>query len=161
MNLQIEKMQMLYAIEKSLMAIEIKKQKKSTVLAIFAIVLSALALLTANVAVFLYIADLHYYANSAWLMVMINLVLALIPIMMIISQQSSAPEMTIIEIRDSLADDLNLNMDKTSDIKNSVENLNSLGKDIRTYSKGGFNAFLPIAKLAGAMVKPSKNKTLS
>ncbi|WP_144206752.1 hypothetical protein [Shewanella donghaensis] len=159
MNLQIEKMQMLYAIEKSLIALNLKKQKKLAALVVIAIVLAALTLLSANIAIFLYIADLSHYANKAWLMVVLNSLLTLVPIAIMVNQQKSAPEKTITEIRDALADDLRVNVETTSsDIKDSVEKLSSFGKDIKILSDSGFYVFNHIVKLATGMLnRTSKN----
>lgn len=159
MKHQIDKMQMLYDIEKSLLSLEVAKQKKSAVFIAATIVLLGLALLTANVAVYLHFSELHFFAQKAWIMVAINIVLSFIPLYLIRSAEQKSPAVEAAEsIRDSLFNDLKSGVESSvTDLTESVEKMHRFGKDIKQFSEGGLTALIPIIKLASETVGKKKD----
>lgn len=158
MKHQIDKLQMLYDIEKSLLSLEVTKQKKSAVYVAVAITLLGLSLLTANLAVYLHLSELHFFAQKAWIMVGVNVGIALIPLFLIRSAEKTSPAVEAAQaIRDTLLNDLKQGVETSFvDIADSVEKLHRFGKDVKQFSEGGLTALIPIIKLASETVAKKK-----
>lgn len=154
MSNQIEKLQMLITLEKSLLSVQYNQQKKQAILLSIVIVFFLLTILAVNAALFFYLSDLSEYAVSAWKMAVLNAVLALIPIGGIFSnRQKSPPENAAMGIRNALISDLKEQAEKNIvDITESIEKIQNFSRDIKTFSDGGLKALIPIIKLASEVV---------
>ncbi|WP_096085830.1 phage holin family protein [Agaribacterium haliotis] len=155
-----EKLQMLYDIEKSLIKMELRKQRKSAFLIAVLVALGGLAILAANVALYLSIAGLKHYALSACWIIALNIGLMIVPALMLRKHKNSEPEQTIIDIRDALIEDLKQSAELgLREAQQSVEQIYHLGKDIKAFSESGLAVLIPIVKLiANAVHHHDKNK---
>ncbi|MCL1048639.1 hypothetical protein L2755_03180 [Shewanella abyssi] len=158
MKMNIEKLQMLYSLEKSLLKAEIKQQRKAALLLAISIAFFALTVLAINVAIYLNIAELGIYAQKAWWLVVLNGILTLIPAtMLLLHSKNDSGNETAIEIRDALADALKTDLEASAmDVAVTIERMHKIGKDIKTFSEGGIGALVPIVKLATEIVAAKK-----
>lgn len=154
MNNQIEKLQMLIALEKSILAAEYGKQKKQAFLIALTLAFFVLSVLAVNVALFFHVSDVPEYASSAWVMVGLNTFLAAIPGTIVLTNRGkSGPEIAAYDIRDALAGDLKESAESGfKDMQQSLEKIHNIGKDIKTFSEGGINALIPVIKLASEVL---------
>ncbi|MCL1094043.1 hypothetical protein [Shewanella kaireitica] len=158
MKMNIEKLQMLYSLEKSLLKAEVKRQRKAALLLAISIAFFALTVLAINVAIYLSIAELGVYAQKAWWLVALNGIFTAIPASMLLlhSKNETANE-TAVEIRDALADALKNDIETSvQDVAVTIERMSQIGKDIKTFSEGGIGALVPIVKLATEIVSAKK-----
>ena len=163
MSKQIDKLQLLFTLEKSLWSAQYQQQKKQFLLVSIAIAFGLLAVLAANVAVFLHLSELTTYAKNAWIIVAINLVLVFILVVLLVSHaKKSPPEQAANNIRDALIEEIKTNTESSlQDVQKSIEQVQQLRKDIKMFSEGGLTALIPLIKLAAEVTgkKGDKNKT--
>jgi hypothetical protein len=154
MSNQIEKLQMLFTLEKSLLAVQYSQQKKQAILLSIVIVFFLLTILAVNAALFFHLSDFGEYAVSAWKIVGLNTVLALIPLGLLFSnRQKTPPENAVKDIRDALLSDLKEQAESNIiDVQESIEKIQNLSRDIKTFSEGGLKALIPVIKLAAEVV---------
>ncbi len=150
MSNQLEKFQMLYDLERSLIFDEIKTQKQSVYFVALIGLFAGVALIGVNVAIYLHFSELHAYAEKAWWMVGINLGLAVIPLLKLTSKpEKSNAEEAAIAMRDALLADIKQNAESTAmDLKQNIDKIQGLATDIKAIGEGGLNAVAPLVKLA-------------
>lgn len=159
MDKQIDKLQMLITLEKGMFKDQYQHQKKQAILAAVTVAFLMLIIITINVAIFCHISDLHGYAKNAWIVSALNGMLAMIPLGLLLStRQQTAPEHAANEVREALIADLKNNVETSvTDIKESIEKVQSFGRDIKTFSEGGLTALIPIIKLASGVMDKKDN----
>ncbi|WP_019028027.1 hypothetical protein [Colwellia piezophila] len=159
MSNQIEKLQMLITLEKSLLFVQYNQQKKQAILLSIVIVFFLLTVLSVNAALFFHLSDFSEHAVSAWKMVALNTLLALIPLGLLFSnRQKSAPENAVKDIRDALLSDLKEQAESNIiNVQESIEKIQNFSRDIKTFSDGGLKALIPIIKLASEVIDKKKD----
>lgn len=160
MKKQIDKLQMLITLEKGIFAENLKHQKKQALLVAMAVLFLMLIILSVNVAIFCHISELNEYAKSAWILAGINVLLAIIPTVLIFStRQKSAPETAAYEIREALIAELKGNIEAgVTDINHSIDKIQEVSQDIKTFTEGGLNALIPIIKMASGVIDKKRKK---
>ena len=162
MSNQMEKLEMLITLEKSLLFVQYNQQKKQAILLSIVIVFFLLTVLAVNAALFFHLSDFSEYAVSAWKLAAFNAVLALIPLRLLFSNRhKSPPENAAMNIRNALLSDFKQQAESNiADVNEGIEKIQNLSRDIKTFSDGGLKALIPIIKLASEVVdkKSDKNK---
>lgn len=154
MNKQIDKLEMLFTLQKSVFCAQLAHQKKQALLIAIVVAFFILVVIAINAALFFHLNDNIEFAKNAWLMAALNTVLAFIPLGITFTQrQVSAPESAANEIREALLSELKDNVETSySEVKQGIDKVQGLSKDIKTFSEGGLTALIPMIKLASTIV---------